>query len=57
MERDEKWFKELQLVYDKLESITKQECKITLEQFLIYYYELKYKIDENNIIKLTTKNK
>jgi len=48
---------ELQLVYDKLESITKQECKITLEQFLIYYYELKYKIDENNIIKLTTKNK
>ena len=57
MERDEKWFKELQLVYDKLESITKQECKITLEQFLIYYYELKYKIDENNIIKLTNKNK
>lgn len=44
--RNERFFKDLQEVYNKLESIVKDEYDTSLEQFLHDYYTLKKELNK-----------
>lgn len=44
--KEEKFFKELQRVYDKLEQVVKDECDTSIEQFFYDYITTKKNLNK-----------